>query len=453
MAVTTKVIQLSELRDEDDFPSYAAIYHPGSAPAHVLSSDAMEWSQQILLNHLEDCRSFWINQKKKLRCSLRALFEPLLQHHYGDEYIAVFADHPWQCLLYLHYQLQHNSRGLFLLQSRLDQSVYRSVGWECWFEPQTLLAKHLEAINTRGFRQENLHTRQVQLKRFIDRMSLLNPRELSQADANAMTRRFGKWIGLIWKWSFTETNSLQGFPWVKIRPCPAPEIKRDLEYPVNQWAYIEVLLREDLASLTDLSGYRECEHINRMQWIVTLFNYQQVTVELSFRHPYSLHRDAPDFETALYQARYIFDDLMRRLGERSSDLDLPETMPFIAWEIRICERIMLAPRIWDLFASSIEQIDYQQLLALQNKLPVAFESYHAEAGFIPEHSFSSSVIGVKPDDEFNHDPWVLSATNKPLFYYPSAQPIDAPDPVRRFFLERNSNPWWLGHEALQSRRD
>ncbi|MEM7562357.1 MAG: hypothetical protein AAF353_04805, partial [Pseudomonadota bacterium] len=346
MVDTTKVIRLSELRDDDDFPAYAAIYHTTSANAYVLSSDSMAWSEQILLSNLNDCRSFWMSQKKKLRCNLRELFEPLLKHHYGDDYIAVLAGHPWQCLIYLHYQMQHKSRGLFLLQSRLDQSVYKSISWDCWFEPQQILSTHLRLINARGFREQNMRSRQAQLKRFIERMSLLSPRELSQADANAITRRFGKWIGMIWKWSFTRSSTLQGFPWVKIQSEPLPEVKRDLEYPVNQWAYVEVLLREDMARLAESFGHHDCEHINRMTWDVTLFNYQQISVELSFRHPYSLHRDAPNFETALYQARYIFDDLMRKLSERNSDLDLPETMPFIAWNIKVCERILLTPQIW-----------------------------------------------------------------------------------------------------------
>ena len=97
----------------------------------------MRWSERICLSRLEDCKPFWIEQKKKLRCKLTELFDPLLRHHCGENYIAVFGKHPWQCLLYLHYQIRHQGRGLYLLQSRLDQNIYRTLGWDCWFDAQT----------------------------------------------------------------------------------------------------------------------------------------------------------------------------------------------------------------------------------------------------------------------------------------------------------------------------
>ena len=230
-------------------------------------------------------------------------------------------------------------------------------------------------------------------------------------------------------------------------------MKRDLDYPVNQWSYIEVLLREDFSRLCEQSVRDDCEHINRMLWKITLFNYQQVAVELSFRHPYSLHRDMPGFDTALYQARYIYDDLLRNLQARDGDLDLPENMPFICWQLEVCERVMLAPQLWELFTREFDQIDYQRIMALQNKLPLAFECYQSDASFFPEQSFSRIPVGTPRIDEPDHSPWSSSAVNKPLFYYQHARPIDNPTAAEKIFLERNSNQWWLGEDALQSIRD
>ena len=291
------------------------------------------------------------------------------------------------------------------------------------------------------------------MRRFVQRIGVATPHEMSVADGNSITRRFGKWLGLIWNWSFKDSSELQSFPWIKLEQQQLPRVKRDLEYPINQWSYIEVLLREDFAHLCDQFHQDDCEHINRMQWEITLFNYQKVSVELSFRHPYSLHRDMPDFDTALYQARYVYDDLMRKLQARDRDLDLPETMPFICWTVEVCERVMLAPLLWDLFAGDSNQVDYQQIMTLQNKLPLAFECYQSEASFFPEQSFATTPIGVSRLNEFDHFPWSCSATNKPLFFYQPAQPIEPPGPVAKIFLERNSNQWWLSEDALQSIRD
>ncbi len=478
----TQVINLSELRGQDDFPAYVALFSTQAYNPSLLSPTTMRWSDGIHLSRLEDCRTFWVEQKKKRRCELAELFDPLLQHHCGEDYIAVFGSHPWQCLLYLNYQLRHQGRGLFLLQSRLDQNIYRRLGWDCWFDVQAQLLEHLVAINAKGFQAQSFHAQQERMQRFIQRIGVNLPREMSAADANSITRRFGKWLGLIWQWSFTDSDQLQWFPWMNLAVERLPEVKRDLEYPINQWSFIEVLLREDLLRLGDQFQRDDCVHINRMLWEITLFNEQKISVELSFRHPYSLHRDGPDFATALYQARYIYDDLVRRLQAREHDLDLPENMPFVCWRIEVCERVLLAPQLWDFFANEFDQIDYQQIMSLQNKLPIAFECFQANASFCPEQSFmkvpvdqvsSNQIPGNQvsrnqmainqpscdelTDTAMDHYPWSCGATNKPLFYFETPRPIDNPlhgaSPVERVFLERNSSQWWLSPEGLQSIRD
>jgi hypothetical protein len=457
----TQVINLSEPRAQDHFPAYVALYSSAEHNPFLLSPTAMRWSQRITLARLEDCRPFWLAQKKKLRCKLADMFAPLLRHHCGEQYIAVFGEHPWQCLLYLYYQLSHQGSGLYLLQSRLDRNIYRTLGWACWFDAQADLAKHLVAINARGFEAQAFHAAQARMQRFIERIGVNTPAEMSAADANSITRRFGKWLGLIWRWSFTGSSDLQSFPWIKLAFGSVPVVRRDLEYPVNQWSFIEVLLREDLARLADQFHRDDCVHINRMLWEIVLFNDQKIAVELSFRHPYSLHRDAPGFATALYQARYIYDDLMRKLQARDHDLDLPDNMPFLCWRIEVCERVLLAPQLWELFATELDQIDYQQIMSLQNKLPIAFECFQASASFYPERSFVQIPIGGfgggAGDESFDHYPWSCAALNKPLFYFPTPLPMDNPrhsaSPVEKIFLERNSSQWWLSPEGLQSIRD
>jgi hypothetical protein len=291
------------------------------------------------------------------------------------------------------------------------------------------------------------------MRRFIERGAIDTPSAMREADANSIQRRFGNWLGRIWQWSFTAHDDLQGFPWRVHAERAAPAVQRDLEYPVNQWVYVEQLLREDLSRLAEQVSDDDCEHINRMDWQVTLFNDQRITVELAFRHPYSLHRDRPGFDTALYQARYIFDDLMRKLRARDSDLDLPASMPFNGWRLEIRERVTLSPQLWDLFAGETAELDYQRVRTLQNKLPLAFESYRPAASFSPEHSFTACLAGEPPPQDFDALAWSCGAAGKPLFYCPSAQPIDNPDRLQKIFLERSSEQWWRDGQALQAMRD
>ncbi len=465
MAVTTKtrVIDLAELRGDDDFPAYVSVYSGAQKDPFVLSPAVMQWSEHICISRLEACRLFWLAQKKKRGCKLAELFDPLLAHHYGEDYIAVFGDHPWQCLTYLYYQQQHAGSRLYWLQSRLDQNIFKSLDWACWFAPQTELLVHLTAINARGFKPNSFAARQAQLRRFIQRVGVSQPSEMKTADANSMQRRFGHWLARIWRWSFCKGFDLEGFPWIQLVLEDPPLVKRDLEFPASQWSTIEPLLVEDCERLCDQFVDDRCQHINRMRWQITLFNQQKMTVELSFRHPYSLHRDRPNFATALYQARYVYDDMMGKLSERQDDLDLPESMPFIAWQVSICERIQLAPMLLDLFAADVEQLDHQQLdhqqldhqqiMSLQNKLPVAFECYQSSASFLPEHSYQSIGIGEPPAEDYDLKQWSSSACDKPLFCYHQIQAIEAPNTVQKIFLERNASQWWLSEELQQSIRD
>ena len=191
------------------------------------------------------------------------------------------------------------------------------------------------------------------------------------------------------------------------------------------------------------------EHINRIDWEITLFNYQKLPVTLSFRHPYSLHHDRPAFDTALYQARYVYDDVMRKLRQRDKDLDLPETMPFISWRVTVCERIPLPPQLWDLFAHE-QQADYQQVRALQNKLSMPLECYQSQDCFYPEFSFQPMAVGEEAESAYGSDTWSSASLGRPLFYYQQVQPIDAPGSPAHF-LERSAAPWWQSGQLVGGR--
>ena len=110
--MNTSIIDLSELRGQDEIPAYAAVYCKPTSNPFVLSPTAMRWSETTFLSRLGDCKTFWVEQKKKLRCKLVDLFGPLLRHHCGEDYIAVLGNHPWQCLLYLQYQLRQQGKGI-----------------------------------------------------------------------------------------------------------------------------------------------------------------------------------------------------------------------------------------------------------------------------------------------------------------------------------------------------
>ncbi len=451
MGFNSQVIQLNEF---DGFPAYVAIYAEQAIEnPFALSPVAMQWSEQIVLNRVQDCEAFWTVQKNKSQCDYEALFVPILAHYYGEGFIAVFGCHPWQCLIYLAYQIEQKSSGIYFLQSRLHQNIYQSLDWHTWFANQEILTAHFESTQAKGFKADRFRSKQAQFKRFIGRTGFSGLFQLPGMDYQVFSRRFGSWLASVRRWTMQQSSALQGFPWISVDQPLRPWVDRDLEYPVNQWQVVELLLREDLQRLCELFVQDEQEHINRMVWQIRLFNHQLVEVELSFRHPYSLHRDQPGFKTALYQARYIYDDLVRDLQARDSDLDLPETMPLLAWRIEVCERFSLPPVIWDLFGHDAADIAHEDILNLQNKLPVTLDSYCSARSFFPEQCFSVSPLYEKGDDDSGQIQWTSQSLQRPLFYYQSVDEIEAPIVGQFTFLERCSNHWWQVDDTRASNRD
>lgn len=452
MPTTTRIIDLAEPGAGDRLPAFAAVHGIAPENAFVLSPEVMHWHGPIFLCRLDRCRQFWLAQKKKRRASFGTLFDPLLRQHCGADYTAVFGDHPWPCLLLLHFQLAHGARGLHWMSGRLNRSIFRALDWDAWFEPQAALAKRLESAGARGFDAERFRARQAQLRRFIERAAIAAPRELRAADGHAIARRFGRWLGRVWRWSFSARAGLDGFPWQSFAPSPPPAVRRDLDYPVNDWDTTAALLREDCARLCAGLARDDGLHVNRMGWRITLYNQEYVDVELSFRHPYSLHRDAPAFATALYQARYVYDDVIRRLAGRATDLDLPEQIPFVAWRLEISERLSLTPQWLDLFADDRGAVDFARVMQLQNKLPRELECYQGRASFLAEDAYRRAPIGAPRDTPLALGAWAGSAANKPLFCYPEPQAIE-PAPGRAVFVERSASPWWLVGDADCALRD
>ena len=450
----SQVIELDRLQALDHFPAYVAIYSPVvSKNPFVFSPSAMQWSDNIVLNRVKECETFWRVQKNKQCCDYDALFLPLLSHHFGEDFIAVFGLHPWQCLLYLSYLLQQQSRGIYFLQSRLNRHIYQTHDWQVWFSNQAVLAIHLESIRVKGFNRGKFHARQARLQRFIHRIGMDGPFDLPEMKYQAFSRRFGVWLANCWRWTLQQDDDLNDFPWIKLEQALLPSVKRDLEYPVNQWQVVEVLLREDLQRLNSLFVQDRHQHINSMAWQIKLFNQQTVVVELEFRHPYSLHQDAPEFDTALYQARYIYESLIGDLQARNTDLDLPETMPLIAWKIEIGEYFDLPPLIWDMFADHLNELVQDDIFNLQNKLPINIESFEIDHSFIPENSFVELSHRDHRDHDFDQDLWRRQSLQRPLFSYPSALPVELADNSHFTFLERCANLWWQADNTSATNRD
>jgi len=468
-----RLIDLRTFAKHEHFPAYAALYCPElKTPEHVfcLSSQVMQWSENIWLLDLHSSENFWLLQQQKLQLGLFEMLQQVLEESLGQKILVVFAQHPWPALFFLDYlcaqTARENNSGIYSLESSMSQNLYENISWQHWFAPLTVLAEKLEILKVKGFHAPRFRSQQAQLQRFIERMELWGPYDLSLAKVGSLAgeieRRYSVWLARIWRWTFAAylnrgeatQQGLQYFPWITFELSQTPKVSRLLEYPLNQWDVLEPLLIEDFQRLCHLSSWSDQERVNRIYWTITLFNWQEEVVELSFRNPYRLHAEQPHFKTALYQAYYSYMDAMLKLQQRDKDLDLPENMPFISWQLEVRERLFITPTIMELFPESFDHQVENELLELQNKLPALIESYTINPDFCSEQLFSLQEIGTgqKTAYDFPLQQWQVKL-QRPLFYYQQPQALLVEQGYRQIFLERTANNWWEEDDLANLIRD
>ncbi len=469
-----KVIDLKTLSRDETFPPFGAFYcEIESVGKNIFSLTpwVMQWTENIWIFNLSPCRNFWAIQKEKKKKGLYELFEQILDISFEKEYLSVFANHPWQCIFFLDHLLKKKAKGVFSLNTLLNRRIYESLPWDHWFNPLVILSDHLNYLKVKGFKESQFRSKQAQLKRFIKRMDLWGPFDLSQADVASIKRRFSGWLGEVWAWTFngflegekqtlnlfnSEDNqvNLGSFPWIPFQIYDPPRVIRHLEYPVNRWDVVESLLIEDFSKLCAVNSWTEREQVSSIIWGITLYNLKNLKVELNFRNPYSLHSDTRNnFKTALYQAYYAYMELMDKLRARETDLDLPEEIPFVGWEIEINECLYIPPQITELISTENSKLNYEDILDLQNKLPLPIESYVIVPDFFPDLSFRSGEAGNTGEYDFSLNQWIEASSNRPFFYYKNPLPITCPLELKRRFLERTSNDWWESENLMDMTKD
>jgi len=174
-----------------------------------------------------------------------------------------------------------------------------------------------------------------------------------------------------------------------------------------------------------------------------------------------LHQDQPHFKTAIYQAYYSYTDVIQRLQQRDTDLDLPENMPFLSWTLEVRERLFMTPAVQELFPEHFETQVVNEILELQNKLPSLIESYQISPDFSSDQLFElANVNANKSRYDFSLRQWQV-VLKRPLFYYKKPIPLLHAELVsenvsakcKQVFLERTSNNWWEGEELLDLNKD
>lgn len=443
--------------------------HGERVPEHenifCLTPHVMQWSEQVYLLDLHSCMSYWNQQAGRLDTDLSELYKKILQSVFGDNCRAVFCEHPWQGLFYLYYLVANGAPGVYSLNSLFNKKAYKKLPWEYWFAALRELGGHLESINARSFRASRFNVKIAQMQRFVQHMQLPGPWALSEAEVSAIKRRYSGWTGEAWGWTWLSGGGrksrrsscshsvMADFPWRALKFRQSISVKRHLDYPLSQWDALEPLLREDLARLCGLGGWSSQDRISSLHWRINLFNLQQMDVHISFRHPCSLHRQAPDFKTALYQAYYAYTDMMQALIDRDQDLDLPAEMPFVSWQLEISHILRMPQIIQDMFDMEKSAGCYERILDLQNCLPNAIEHYAIRPDFVSDQLFEHADIGAARHYDFSLQQWADVDLQRPLFYYTQPLILEKKQCAGARFIERTACNWWRSENSKDLVRD
>lgn len=415
---------------------------------HSLSPQVMRWQADIFLIDLHSCASYWQSQAQAQQLARESFLEHRLDALLGEaSYLAVLSQDPWQAVLLLSCLRQKNLSGVIARSSQMGENLWPSLDWDDWWKACRLYAEHSGDKQV----QAELSKRQIAMQLAMQRLGCSRPAALKCMPTAQIHRRFGALIGKLWAmtWSAPVSSSSQSlrtwskldFPW-QDQPYQKPlSRQRILDNPLRNWDDIETFLREDLNHFCFLSSFKKGERILAMEWKLVLYNLQEVSIPVLFRHPHSLHQDLPNQRTALLQIFYALEKKIKE--QRIQDKEGP-CFWISSWELHLTQKIQAAPRPQLLFADAIEH-PLKELLSLENQLPKNLEAYAVNDDWVAEDSFCPST------QESIHAP--LNEASKSLAQLGQNRPLylqRRPYPLPRAhqsllwkFKERIMEKWWL----------
>lgn len=471
------LVSLRSYSYDHKLPFFAAILvsKPTDSFLYALTPKVMKWSDNLWLFDLRPCEHFWLCQAKRQFKTPISLIEEVLKKH-QEEWIAVFASHPWQAIFVIHYLQeigqsygQANDSKVINLLGPFGKSLYQKASWSAWFFAFPQVAEHWAMSHKKGFQKSRFFSQIAQMKRSLAKLNSQGPHFLQNVSKEAIRRRFGSLLSEVWEWTYfskkedkenqkacnrlfyeeREFSFAGSFPWHNFEFVEKPQVERFFEESLNTWETIEPFLRIDLDSFCTpkMLGHDEC--VVLIRWDITFFHMKEFTLFIRFRNPHFIHKEKGSHETTLAQARFAFGKLREELQNRDDDLDFPKDIPLVSWKVTIDEKIIVSSFFYSLFSDRGKKEQAAlKILELENKLPVPLEKYSLSADFYPLEAYCVSEERALTSEELKL--WSLAAIKRPLFIYEKPKLIDSESfkSNKIAFLERTSLQWWK--EGLSS---
>lgn len=448
------VLNLQTHAKNIELPRYLIITCSPKHQIHLqaLTPMLMQWSSRIYILDISTCQRFWERQAAKLGLTPFEMIHRILLQSFGQKLRAVAASHPWPGLFLHAYLREKKLAGFINLHGPFGATLYREASWTAWLRPLPQLMEHWLVTRLPKPDPALFRSHIGRLERAMLRLDIATPAALRQAAATAMKRRFGSLLAEVWEWTsftqrsdepatlFDEQNFFEdGFPWRGWQPDHCPMVRRNLDEPVWQWDHLEPLLKEDLDRLCQDASWSMGERVTELSWQITLYGMEAIEIPIRFRNPHALHAEKGQHKTTLYQALYSYEAFTRQwAAEHDQSEDI--SPPFVSWTLTLKNRMRVSQHIIDLFGTS--QSD--DVLALENKLPMPLLHYRLKPDFQPHTSFCTEA--EFQSYAFSLESWRLAATLRPLFFSPTPTACPPPKHCTLRFLERTSVDWWLSED-------
>ena len=415
-----------------------------------ISPQSMQWDHQTWLIDLGPCYNYWQYQSQKQHLRMEDLFRQLLQHACQEQlFYAAMATNPWQAILLTKSMENKGMKGFISISSMIGQNLFRHVSWNVWWD----CCEQFYTVASRGqtYTAKQIHEfkqKITAMQRSMKRLGVQRPHQVNELPVQQIRRRFGSLLAKLWQMSFSSGNTSfnedathkYDFPWQsfqqKIKACR----KTTLDHPIIEWSQVEAYLAGDLNQLCLLDSFKKDDRIINLEWRVVLQDLTDVPINIFFRHPHDLHREAPHYRTALLQVFYQFQKFRRDLDLRYHDL-LTSPPAIIGWQLTIDQSMRTLPQQKHLFESQNNEID--RLMTIENQLPIELEHYQIERHWVAEHSFGHYGKPLPHDLQDLDSSLQILSIQRPLYIYEKPKPFtDDGLSAMRYFCERSMDQWW-----------
>lgn len=424
---------------------------------HRLSSKVMSWqgeAQTAWLWQMGAVASYWQTiaakeageqageQGEKHTAPPKEQLRQVLRQQFPDpDAPAVLCREPFMGLLILAQMQQRQLTGVVASGDPFGAKLWRQAPLALFFQLGHELGEHWQLNRSRAlkpkFHLPDFTRKLLRWQDFATKASLRTVADLETLSYPGLRRRYGVFVAQLWQWLFgggARGADFVAFPWQPWQPQPLPEVTRHLDYPIAAWQGMAPLLAEDVGRLCQQMpvSWRAVQ----LDWQVTFLHMATLTITVAFRHPHSLHSEQPEQATAVQQAQYGYEALMRTLREREDYLDLPQDLPAVSWRLALSDYLAVHQRAVPLWADSHH---HEQIAQMENRLKVPLTRFQLTEDFLPEASFRALEATEPPP---RSDCWQLAAHDRPLFIAKEPEPWTGSERGRRF-LERIESKWWL----------